>query len=143
MEANPFFPSTIDHWKVRALAGSAIACLVARRLLLAAAPRGGLMLIALMLLAGAVLLAWVLLGTGYRFERRTPVVRGGPLRWRIPAREIYAVRPTHCALSSPALSLDRLRLEYGEDRVIQISPRDVAAFMQELQARGGPPLASA
>lgn len=141
MEANPTFPSKIDHWIVKAFAGSALTCLLACGALLAAGPRGGAVLVTLMLLLGVALPAWILLGTGYHFDGRTLVVRGGPFRWRIPVQDVYAVRPTQCALSSPALSLDRLRIEYGEDRAIQISPRDVTAFMQELQARGGPPLA--
>lgn len=143
MEANPSFPSKIDPSILKAFAGAALICVAASGTLLAAGPRGGIALVALMLLAGVILPAWVLLGTGYHFEGRTLVVRGGPFRWRIPVQEVYAVRPTRGALSSPALSLDRLRIEYGEDRALQISPRDVAAFMQEMQARGGPPLAGA
>jgi hypothetical protein len=39
------------------------------------------------------------------------------------------------ALSSPALSLDRLRVEYGRSQWLMISPADKERFLRELNAR--------
>ena len=43
------------------------------------------------------------------------IVRGGLLHWEIPLSSIQQVRPTHNMLASPALSLDRLRIEYSQN----------------------------
>lgn len=59
------------------------------------------------------------------------VVRSGLVRIRIPLAEIVEVSPTRNPLSSPALSLDRLRVR-SEARTIMISPRERSAFLTEL-----------
>lgn len=41
--------------------------------------------------------------------------------------------PTRGPLSSPALSLDRLRIEYGKRGVVLISPREKEAFVRALE----------
>ncbi len=81
--------------------------------------------------------AWVLLATHYTFERRELLVRSGPFRWRIPVAEITNIKPTSNPLSSPALSLDRLRIEYGRGRWIMVSPHDKEGFLREVEARRG------
>jgi hypothetical protein len=53
-------------------------------------------------------------------------------------RDIRTVTPTRNPLSSPALSLDRLRIDYGRGRRIMVSPRDPGAFLRELRRRGAP-----
>jgi hypothetical protein len=134
------FPSKIDSWLLIVFAVSALACLIGASLMLAQGVVGGLMVAPLMLSIGIGLPTWLLLTTDYRFEGKTLIVRGGPFRWRIRVHEINTVRPTHNSLSSPALSLDRLRIEYGDGKALMISPRDADTFISELQARGGPPL---
>jgi hypothetical protein len=65
------------------------------------------------------------------------VVRSGQLRWRVPLAAIQAVHPTRSPLSAPALSLDRLRVEYrvnGRQKQIVISPADRAGFYDSLVA---------
>ena len=57
----------------------------------------------------------------------------GPFRWRVPIDAITAITPTRSALSSPALSLDRLRIEYGE-RAILVSPIYKEGFVRALRA---------
>lgn len=64
-------------------------------------------------------------------------IRSGLLRWQIPLTSVYEVRPTRNPLSSPALSLDRLRVDYqsnGKLKSILISPEDKAEFMRDLAA---------
>jgi len=78
---------------------------------------------------------WTLLDTVYTLDAGSLFVRSGPFRWIIALREIQSVTPTRDARSSPALSLDRLRIEYGKGRWILISPRDQTAFLQDLQRR--------
>ena len=52
---------------------------------------------------------------------------------------IAGVRPTRSALSSPALSLDRLRIDHGAGgrRTVLVSPADRAGFVQALQLPPG------
>lgn len=63
------------------------------------------------------------------------VVRSGFLQYRVPLASIVEVRPTRNPLSSPAWSLDRLRVEYRKGtktRYLLISPEDKTAFLREL-----------
>jgi len=60
------------------------------------------------------------------------------LRYTIPLSSIVHVVPTRNPVSSPAWSLDRLRIEYLKDskkRIILISPKDKKTFIRELIAR--------
>jgi hypothetical protein len=62
-------------------------------------------------------------------------VRSGPFRWTIALDDIHAVTPSRDLRSGPALSLDRLRIEYGPGREILISPRDQSGFLHDLEHR--------
>jgi hypothetical protein len=55
------------------------------------------------------------------------------LRWRIRYAEISRVEPSASPLSSPACSLDRLLIEYGQRRIL-VSPLDRAVFVRSLGA---------
>ncbi len=77
---------------------------------------------------------WVLISTRYCLDERQLLIRSGPFRWQVPLREIHAVTPTRNPLSSPALSLDRLRIDYGNGRTVMISPRDREGFLRDLAA---------
>ena len=43
------------------------------------------------------------------------------------------IRPTRNPLSSPALSLDRLRIDYGSGRSIMVSPEDKDKFIGDIE----------
>ncbi len=87
-----------------------------------------------MLVMGAVLLLVVLLivsllfRTYYSVEGETLRIVSGPFRWRVPIAEIEALEATRNPLSSPALSLDRLRIRYSGGKSIMISPADKRRF---------------
>jgi hypothetical protein len=78
-----------------------------------------------------------MLSTRYTLTESELRIVSGPFRWRIPLQEIRSVTPTRNPLSSPALSLDRLRIEYGNGNWIMVSPRDKERFLKELQTRLG------
>ena len=68
------------------------------------------------------------------------VVRSGLLHWEIPLSSIQQVLPTHNMLASPALSLDRLRIEYSQKdktRFMLISPKDKSGFLRNLAQNAG------
>jgi len=78
------------------------------------------------------LIASVSLGTHYTVERNTLRIVSGPFRWKVPIDTITSVEATHSPFSSPALSLDRLRIRYGRNRRIMISPADKAGFLKAI-----------
>lgn len=75
----------------------------------------------------------VLRSTYYLIEGDTLVIRSSFITWRVPIREITAITPTRSAISSPALSLDRLRIDYRA-RWILVSPDNKQAFIDALRA---------
>lgn len=78
---------------------------------------------------------WVLTSTRYTLTATDLHVASGPFRWSVPLRDVRAVTPTRNPLSSPALSLDRLRIDYGRRRWLMISPIDKEGLVRELEAR--------
>lgn len=129
------FTSKIDGWLATALLISAGASAVA--VVTVSVVESVLLGLALspLLLVSVGLPVWVLRATSYTFGATDLDVRCGPFAWRIPLREIRAVTPTRNPLSSPALSLDRLRIDYGRMSSMMISPEDKEGFMTELRKR--------
>lgn len=128
------FRSKVDWWFTAVIAVSAVAALVAFVAVAIDGTRGeALALVPLILLCFALPI-WLLRSTYYRFEDAQIYVRSGPFVWRVPYAEIRSVKPTRNPLSSPALSLDRLRIEYGK-RAILVSPADREGFIAELKRR--------
>jgi hypothetical protein len=83
----------------------------------------------------AVIVVWVVLSTYYEFDGNVLVAHSGPFFWRIPLKEISAVRESNSVRSGPALSMDRLEIAYGSGRVLLISPEDKAGFLAALHRR--------
>ena len=75
---------------------------------------------------------WLALSTVYEIRDTDLLVRSGPFRWKINLEDIRSIQPSHSLISSPALSLDRLEIRYGSGQVILISPKDHAAFIDQL-----------
>ena len=75
----------------------------------------------------------------YEITTSTLEIRSGILlHYKIPLSSIGRVVPTRNPLSSPAWSLDRLRIDYfknGRERFILISPEDKKTFLTELIER--------
>jgi hypothetical protein len=138
-ETMRWYPSRVDWWL------AALLCLL---------PLASLGVCLALVLAGQtaalpVGLASVLLVLGiyvglvfpmrYGLDSTHLVVRFGLCRQRIPLVEIAEVGPTHNPLSSPALSLDRLRVQYGPGffKAVMISPADRNGFLDDLAQKAG------
>lgn len=78
------------------------------------------------------LIASVSLGTHYTIDRNILRIVSGPFRWKVPVDQITRVEATRSPFSSPALSLDRLRIHYGHNRRIMISPADKVGFLKTI-----------
>lgn len=85
----------------------------------------------------ATILLWALIGSTLRFTHYTVTgntlkVRSGPFSWTIPIDQIQSVTATRNPLSSPALSMDRLRITWGKNRRLMVSPADKKGFLKAL-----------
>lgn len=84
------------------------------------------------LIFGAGFPLWILATTKYIIKKEDLEITSGPFSWRIPIKSIKSVQETQSAITSPALSFDRLEITYDEDKVIIISPANKMEFMQKL-----------
>jgi hypothetical protein len=124
------------------LIGLALPCVVL--IAIASSPRlaTGLLWVPIILtVLVAAMVVWVVLSTYYEFEGDVLVAHSGPFFWRIPVKEISAVRESNSVRSAPALSMERLEITFGEGRALLISPEDKAGFLATLRRRA-PRLAS-
>lgn len=126
------FDSKRDAWLVlmmRAIPLAVLAVIIAATRDFRGAIIGAVILIAVELLFFETLLR----STYYVIEGDTLRIQSSFLRWLVPIREIRSITPTRSPLSSPALSLDRLRIDYGT-RSIMISPAEQRRFIEALRA---------
>ncbi len=85
---------------------------------------------------GLGLCVWTLLGTYYTVDSTKLTAYSGPFHWTVALHDIRSVQSARDLRSSPALSLDRLRIEFGPGRVLLVSPREKAQFLADLVHRG-------
>lgn len=88
-------------------------------------------LVFLFLISGA-LIASIMFGTSYTIDRNVLIVRSGPFRWNVLLEEITSVEATRNPLSSPALSLRRLKIRYGKRGWVMVSPADRDGFLKAI-----------
>ncbi|WP_113907988.1 PH domain-containing protein [Aliidiomarina celeris] len=90
-------------------------------------------LIALLLFFVAIVWpAWVLLGTRYRIDSSYLYASCGPLRYKVALDEIKDVAPKRSLALGPALSFDKLKITYANDKVLWVSPTDKYTFVFDL-----------
>ena len=133
---DPVFPSRVDTWLAAVLVISALVALKAAVLVVLAGVPLGPSIAAVVMTFGIGLPVWLLRSTHYTVTAQDLRIVSGPFRWTIPLTDIRSVTPTRSPLSSPALSLERLRILYGSDKAIMVSPRDRDGFLAELARRG-------
>ena len=75
---------------------------------------------------------WLLFSTQYTITVDALLVRSGPFKWHIPLDQIHSIQRTSSPLSSPALSLRRLEIRYGDGKYILLSPTNPDAFAEDL-----------
>src|SRR5262245_10086983 len=129
------FPSKVDRWLGIVLVISTVVSVAGVFVVgMEVSPVVAVFLSPLMLL-GVALPLWLVSSTRYTIDSSDLHVRCGPFAWRVPLSEIRSITPTRNALSSPALSLDRLRIDFGRDGSIMVSPRNRERFLEELRQR--------
>jgi len=120
-----YFPSKRDLW---------LSLLIWGLVLLGAVPaflnpgKGPLMI----MIAVILFVGWIWFGTGYEISENELKIRCGPFRQRIPIQEIKEIKKTRSPLSSPACSLDRMEIKYGNSKRVLISPADKENFIKTI-----------
>ena len=127
------FRSRVDRWLLYVL----VAVIVFEVFVLGiAATKAESPLAALGILAAAlgivVLIGSVLMRTHYTVSGNNLRIASGPFGWSVPIDQIKSVKATRNPVSSPALSLDRLLIEYGAGRRVLVSPADRRGFLKAL-----------
>ncbi len=89
--------------------------------------------VTVLLVALIFLLVSVLRSTYYEVVGRNLLVRSGPFKKTIPVADIREITPSRNILSSPALSLDRLKIRYGKRAFILVSPEDKEGFLRAIR----------
>ncbi|ENV81073.1 MULTISPECIES: PH domain-containing protein [Acinetobacter] len=80
---------------------------------------------------------WPVLNTRYIVTQDQLIIHSMFLKWTISRSQIQQITPTHNPLSSPALSLDRLKIDYqkdGKTKSVLISPKNKQKFIEALQS---------
>ncbi|MDQ2070829.1 PH domain-containing protein [Natronospira bacteriovora] len=129
------YRSKMDAWIVLVLLGSALVCLWAGGVLLIESEGDKLVIALLIAAVGAGLPLWMLLDTVYVIDQDMIRVHNGPFRWKVPLANIQSVKRERTILAGPALSMDRIVIQYGRWKMLIISPRDPETFIAELENR--------
>lgn len=133
------FPSKIDGWLIPflviAIAGALVALIA---VMITPTPWPVRVLTAVVTVLVLFLVFSVFRNTCYIVEHDELRVVSGPFRWRIPIDDITGIEATRNPLSSPALSMDRLKVSYGKRKFVLVSPEDKEGFIRALQARRAP-----
>lgn len=133
--AIPRYPTAIDAWLVVATL-AAIGGALAEAILVfpASPPAAFLSLTVVLLVAGFV--GSLSYPCEYLLYPDHLLIRAGLARWRIAYGRITAIAPSRSLWAGPALSLRRVKINYGR-RFVLVSPRDREGFIAALQARVG------
>lgn len=81
---------------------------------------------------------WPVFNTRYSIQNDTLNIHCMFSKWVIPLANIQQISKTNNPISSPALSLDRLKIEYiqkGKIKYVLISPRNSQQFCQLVQSQ--------
>lgn len=83
-----------------------------------------------------LVLWWPVFNTKYTIKAGQLTIRCLFLRWNIPLSDIQKVSVTNNSAASPALSLDRLKIDYlkdGKTKFLLVSPRNKAKFCEAIE----------
>lgn len=130
-----YFPSKRDGWIVGLIWGSVFISVIGGIVPLAVSGNSlkeAILVVAILVVMDGLML-WVLYRTGYFVTRELLLIRCGPFSFRVPLSDIETISPTSSLLSSPACSIDRLRIVYGLSRQsLMISPADKPGFLSAI-----------
>ena len=91
------------------------------------------LIVTLLSVFGVALILSVLMGTNYTVADGKIRIVSGPFRWTVRVAEILDIQDSRNPLSSPALSLDRLKITYGHGKYVLVSPADKDGFLKAIE----------
>lgn len=77
-------------------------------------------------------ISWSYFVTRYEVDSESLYIHGGFFKLHIPIDMITSVKNTRYSISSPAWSLDRLEIIYGNNKNVLISPKNKAGFLSDI-----------
>jgi hypothetical protein len=126
------FNSKIDIWLGVLIV--AVAAMVLKTAYLIFLQPYGFFEAAMLVVLGAILPMWVLFSTNYHVIDENLWINSGPFRWKIPALSISRIGFSKSWKPSPALSLDRIVIEYDGDKLILVSPKEKTKFLAAIKS---------
>jgi hypothetical protein len=132
------FRSKVDTWLVLVVVAALVVLAAALVTMIVAG--GSFAAIAVFLgvmTAVTLFIGLIFTRTWYEIDSRELRIVSGPFHWTIARDSIRSVEESRNPLSSPALSLDRLRIRYGDKRWILVSPEDKRGFRKALGEASG------
>jgi hypothetical protein len=126
------FSSKVDGWYYIFALGFPIAVVAVVVSSLGTIESSELIVVGLVCAVAVTLPIWLLFSTFYVVQSDFLEIRSGPFKWQISLSDIKSVQPTRSVLSSPALSLNRLKISYGRRKSILVSPKDMDGFKNAL-----------
>lgn len=130
-----YFPSKRDWWIVALIWLGVLVSVVGGMvpLVVRGASWTELVVVGSLLVGMDSLMLWVLYGTGYTITLDALFIRCGPILFRVRLESIEFIFPTKSPWSSPACSLDRLRIVYGlSQQSLMVSPADKLGFLSAI-----------
>ena len=92
-------------------------------------------IVLILVLIVIVWLIWIWFSTGYLVENNSLIIGAGPLKQTIDIQEIKKITREKSILTSGALSIDRLQIQYGKYKYIGISPKKEDEFIELLRSK--------
>lgn len=130
------FDSKIDTWVMIFVV--VISVLVAGGLYFSTSSESDTLIGGLISVPTMVCFLWYpMINTKYILNASSLVIKNGFLKWNIKVNTIERVEKTKDFDSSPALSLDRIRITYshnGQRKSVMISPKDQDQFLSILSS---------
>ena len=88
----------------------------------------------IMLILICLLLA-IWFNTRYKIEKDKLTISYGLIKIAINIQDIHSIRKTTNPFVAPSLSVHRIEINYGKYKTIQISPRELNRFTDELKKK--------
>lgn len=79
-----------------------------------------------------IFLLWIWFKTGYKIEGNSLTIMYGPIKKEIKIEDVESIRETKNPFTAPALSMDRIEINYAKYKTVTISPKDKTEFLRLL-----------
>lgn len=126
------FKSAVDPWFYLLALGLPAAILIYAVSAVGMPDIATLIIILVIAVLAIGLPVWLLFSTYYEVVSGILRICSGPFRWEVPIKDIRSVKASRSVISAPALSLNRLEIQYGQRQSILVSPEDIQGFKQAL-----------